>query len=176
MKETYDRKVTLFRFYEGHCCYLYNPLAKMGECIKLRRRWRGEFIIHKLSSHNVFFYKPKTNKYVEKSVHINKIKPCYQRDNVPKIDEVIKDIPIVEVTYQQIFPRTKTPPTTDLQTNKQQDPIQRTKIRTETRTEEIKLHQSQHQTRQQTTKAPWKHSKEQFLQLTKYRVTNTTMQ
>jgi len=106
MKKTYDRNVTMFRFYEGQRCYSFDPVAKMGECFKLRQKGRGEFIVHKLSSHNAFLYiyNRKTNKYKEKSVHINQMKPCYQRDIIPDDDEVIEDIPILEVTYPPIFP------------------------------------------------------------------------
>jgi len=64
-----------------------------------------------LTSHNAFLYNPKTNKYIEKSVHINRIKPCYQRDDLPEDDENIEDIPIVEITYPTTFPRTVTNPT-----------------------------------------------------------------
>jgi len=78
MKETYDGKVTPYKFYEGQRCYLHDPVAKPGECYKIRRRWRGPFMIHKISSHNVQLYNPSTDKYVEKSVHINRIKPCFQ--------------------------------------------------------------------------------------------------
>jgi len=104
MKETYDRNVTPYNFYKGQRCYLFDPVERANECFKLRRKWRGEFIIHKLSSHNAFLYNPKTNKYIEKSVDINCIKPCHQRDDVPERryifydDEVIKDIPIVDIT------------------------------------------------------------------------------
>jgi len=112
---------------------LFDPVAKVGECFRLRRKWRGEFIIHKLSSHSAFLYNPKTNKYVEKSVHINKIKPCYQRDNIPDDDEVIEDIPIVEVTYPLTFPRTITTHTTNQQNQEQKDPVQRTETSTETK-------------------------------------------
>jgi len=48
MKETYDRNITLYRFYQGQRCYLFDPVARADECFKLRRKWRGEFIIHKL--------------------------------------------------------------------------------------------------------------------------------
>jgi len=123
MKETYDRKVTRFRFYEGQRCYLYDPVAKVGECFKLRMKWRGSFLINNISSHNVFLYHPSTDKYIEKSVHINRIKPCYQRDDMPEDDENIEDFPIVEVTY----PRTKQTPTTSAtnqQTNGTQNPVQ----------------------------------------------------
>jgi len=85
-----------------------------------------------LSSHNAFLYNPKTNKYVEKSVHINRIKPCYQRDNIPEEDEVIEDIPIVEVTYPLTFPRTITTPTTHRQNREQENPLKRTKTSSET--------------------------------------------
>jgi len=66
MKETYDRNVTP---YEGQRCYLFDPVAKVGKCFKLRRKWHGEFIIHKLSSHSTFLYNLKTkitskNRYV----------------------------------------------------------------------------------------------------------------
>jgi len=110
MKETYDKNVTPYSFYEGQRCYLFDPVAKPNECFKLRRKWRGEFIIHKLSSHNAFLYNPKTNNYIEKSVHINRIKPCYQRDDIPADDEDIEDIPLVEVTYPLTFPKTVTFP------------------------------------------------------------------
>jgi len=43
---------------------------------------------------------------MKKSVQINRNKPCYQRDDIPEDDEDIEDIPIVEVTYPEIFPRT----------------------------------------------------------------------
>jgi len=62
MKTNYDRKVTPYRFYECQRCYIFDPVAKVEECFKLRRKLRGEFIIHKLSFHNAFFYNPKKNK------------------------------------------------------------------------------------------------------------------
>jgi len=102
MKETYDSKVTPYRFYEGQRCYLHDPVAKPGECYKIRRKWRGPFLIHKISTHNVFLYNPSTDKYVEKSVHINRIKPCFQRDDIPEDDEIIVDMPIVETTYPHV--------------------------------------------------------------------------
>jgi len=80
-------------------------VAKPGECYKIRRKWRGPFLIHKLSSHNVFLYNPSTDKYVKKSVHITRIKPCFQRDDIPEDDEVIEECPIVEVTYPPIRPQ-----------------------------------------------------------------------
>jgi len=61
MKETYDSKVTPYRFYQGQRCYLNDPMAKIGECTKIQRRWRGPFVIYKISSHNVFLYNPETN-------------------------------------------------------------------------------------------------------------------
>jgi len=57
----------------------------------------------------VLLYNPSTDNYVEKSVQINRIKPCYQRDDLPEDDENIEDMPIVEVTYQQTFPQTPQP-------------------------------------------------------------------
>jgi len=54
----------------------------------------------------VSLYNPDTNKYIEKFVYINRIKPFYKRDHIPEDDEDIEDIPIVEVTYPEIFPRT----------------------------------------------------------------------
>jgi len=39
MKETYDRNVTPYNFYEGQRCYLFDPVAKANECFKLRRKW-----------------------------------------------------------------------------------------------------------------------------------------
>jgi len=103
MKETYDSKVTPYKFDQGQRRYLHNPVARVGECFKLKRRWRGPFLIHKISSHNVFLCNPSTDKYVEKSVHINRIKSCYQRDDIPEDDEVIEDMPLVEVTYPPII-------------------------------------------------------------------------
>jgi len=49
------------------------------------------------------------DKHIEKFVHINRIKPCFQRDNIPDDDEDIEDIPMVEVTYPQTFPQTAKP-------------------------------------------------------------------
>jgi len=66
-------------------------------------------VISKISSHNVFLYNPETNKYIKKSIHINRIKPCYQREDDPEEDEDIGDIPIVEVTYSETFPKTPHP-------------------------------------------------------------------
>jgi len=66
MKETYDNKVTPYRFYQGQQCYLHDPVALVGECCKLRCCWRGPFLINKISSHNVFLYNPSTDKYVKK--------------------------------------------------------------------------------------------------------------
>jgi len=63
-----------------------------------------------LTSHNAFLYNPKTNKFIEKSVHINRIKPCYQRDDQPEDDENIEVIPFVEITYPTTFPNTLTTP------------------------------------------------------------------
>jgi len=120
MKETYDRNVTPYHFFEGQRCYLFDPVAKANEYFKLRRKWRGEFIIHKLSSHKAFLYNPKTNKYIEKSVQINRIKPCYQRDDIPTDDEDIEDIPLVEVTYPLTFPKTITSPNSHPK-NREQD-------------------------------------------------------
>jgi len=71
MKKMYNSKVTPYRFYEGQRYYLHDPVAKLGQCFKLRRRWKGPFLINKISSHNVFLYNPSTARYVEKSVHIN---------------------------------------------------------------------------------------------------------
>jgi len=73
------------------------------------RRWRGTFLISKISSHNVFLYNSTTDKHVKKIVHINRNKPCYQRDNFPETDEDIEDIQIVEVTYPKTFPRMPQP-------------------------------------------------------------------
>jgi len=86
---------------------------------------KGEFKIYKISSHNAFLYNRATNKYVKESVHINRIKPCYQRDNVPEDDKVIGDIPIVEVTYPNInaMPTTSA---TGQQINETQNLVQRT--------------------------------------------------
>jgi len=64
-------------------------------------------------------------------VHINRIKPCYQRDNIPEKDEVIEDIPIVEVTYLLTFPRTVTTPTTHRQNQEREDQVQRTETSAE---------------------------------------------
>jgi len=77
-KETYDSKVTPYRLYQGQRCYLHDPVARVEECWKIRRPWCGTFLIHKISSHNMFLYNPSTDKYVKKSVHIHRIKPCYQ--------------------------------------------------------------------------------------------------
>jgi len=41
MKETYDKKVIPFRVYEGQRCYLFDPVTKIKECFKIRRKWRG---------------------------------------------------------------------------------------------------------------------------------------
>jgi len=109
MKETYDNKVTLYKFYQGQRCYLHDPVARVGDCYKLKRRWRGPFLINKNSFHNVFLYDPSTDKYLEKLVNINRIKTCYQRDNMPEDDEDIEDMPIVEMTYSQTYPRTPQP-------------------------------------------------------------------
>jgi len=73
MKETYDSKVTPDRFYQGQRCYLNDPVAKIGECTKIRRRWRGLFVLFKNSSHNVFLYNPDTNKHVEKSATLTEL-------------------------------------------------------------------------------------------------------
>jgi len=89
MKQTYDKKVTPFTFHLGQAVYLYDPVAKTSECVKLRRRWRGPYLLDHISSHNVKLYNPLNNKHIEKSVHINRIKPCYQRDDTPEEDEVI---------------------------------------------------------------------------------------
>jgi len=65
MKETYDNKVTPYRFYQGRRFYLHDPVARVGESYKLRRKC--PFLIHKISSHNVFLYNPSTDKYVKKN-------------------------------------------------------------------------------------------------------------
>jgi len=109
LKATYDSKVTPFRFYEGQRCYLHDPVAKPEECYKIRRCWRGPFLIHKITSHIVHLYNPSTDKYVKKSVHINRIKPCFQRDDIPEDDEVIENMPIVKVTFPPIASPTQQP-------------------------------------------------------------------
>jgi len=57
----------------------------------------------------VFLYNPSTDKHVKKSGHNNRIKPCYQRDDIPEDDKDIEDMPLVEVTYPQTFPQTPQP-------------------------------------------------------------------
>jgi len=57
----------------------------------------------------VFLYNPSTEKYVKKKVHINRIKPCNQRDDIPENDEVFEDMTIVEMTYPQVYLRTPQP-------------------------------------------------------------------
>jgi len=117
MKETYDSKVTPFRFFKGQRCYLYDPVAKVGDCYKIQRRWKRPFLVSKISSHNVNLYNPASGKYIKKSVHINRIKPSYQQDDVPKEDELIEDLLIVEVTYPRIF-QARTTSATDQQNTK----------------------------------------------------------
>jgi len=136
MEKNYDSKVTHFNFYEGQRCFFFDPVTRVGECFKIRRKWRGPFWISKITSHNVNLYNPITNKYVEKSVHINQIIPCYQRDSIPEDDEVIEDLPIVEVTYPRII-QTPSTSATSQQTNEKQQPAQETKSRSSDNSPEI---------------------------------------
>jgi len=59
----------------------------------------------------LFLYNPSTNKYLKKSIHINRVKPCFQRDDIPEDDEVIAEMPIVEVTFPLIAPPIQQPQT-----------------------------------------------------------------
>jgi len=55
-------------------------------------------------------------------VHINRIKPCYQRDDIPEKDKVIEDLPIIEVRYPPIILHTTqsaTTPEVEIQAEKQ---------------------------------------------------------
>jgi len=61
-------------------------------------------------------------------VHINRIKPCYQRDDTPEEDEDIEDLLIVEVTYPTIN-QAPTTSATSQQTNITQDLVQITETR-----------------------------------------------
>jgi len=128
MKETYDNDVNTFRFYKGQRCYLFDPVAKVGKCFNIWKKWRGPYLINKISSHNVFLYNPSTDKYIEKSVYINHIKPCYQHDDVPEDDEDIEDLPIVEVTYPTIG-QAPTSFATSQPTNRTQYLVQKTETR-----------------------------------------------
>jgi len=61
-------------------------------------------------------------------LHINRIKPCYQRDDTPEDDQDIEDLPIVEVTYPRKS-QTSTTSATSQQHNRAQDPVQATKTK-----------------------------------------------
>jgi len=78
----------------------------------------------------VNLYNPTTGKYIEKSVHINRIKPFYQRNDIPEDDEVIEDIPIVEVKYPRINQAPATF-TTSQQPNRPQSPVHETENMTQ---------------------------------------------
>jgi len=78
----------------------------------------------------VSIYNPTTDKYIETSVHINRIKLCYQRDDIPKNDEVIEHIPIVEVTYPRMNQAPATS-TTSQHPNEAQSPVHETENMTQ---------------------------------------------
>lgn len=102
MKEAYDKKASPFTYCVGQLIWLYDKVNKPNECHKLRKKWRGPFRITEITNeeHNVRLDNPSDGKIIERAVHINRIKPCYLRDEVPKEEEdMIEDIPIVEVCY-----------------------------------------------------------------------------
>jgi len=108
MKLRYDQKASPFNFYSGQAIWLHDPVCKPSECNKLRKKWRRPFIIDCLTTHNVKLHNPDNGKILDKSVHVNRIKPCYQRDDIPKDSEDMEDIPIVEVRYPDITARQET--------------------------------------------------------------------
>jgi len=108
VKETYDNTANPHGYKIGDAVWLSDPVCKPNECYKLRKKIRCAFFIDHLTLTSAHLYNPKNNKVIKKSVHINHIKPCYQRDDTLKNREDIEDLPIVEVTYPENRQKLKT--------------------------------------------------------------------
>ena len=88
MKLLYDQSSNFPEYDLGQQVWVYSPKTKRGLSKKLRHLWHGPMRIYKKLSPVTYKVKLPTNSCIATTIHINRMKPCYdpsqQADLTPR--------------------------------------------------------------------------------------------